>query len=224
MHRFIALLAVVVALLLSSEAEAKGVKYAGVHPRTGKPDGGLCYLETVHVHALPPGSEALYRHANGVYLFVGDPVPFGYEGEKHEFYGHHPVTVSLILGDRGGDEDLYCYLDGPHWHVFPPPPDHEFVEKEEVHYFAGDYPQAYHAGKSRYASVNVVYKPLKYARPVVVSPPPPEYHGPVISVDVQLPSVGIQIGNPRPVIIVNDPPRYEGKHKKFKHKKFKGRD
>lgn len=215
-------------LIGGSAASAKGVKYAGMHPRTGKADGGLCYIETVHVHALQPGREALYRQHDGIWIFIGDPVPFGYEGPKQKFYGHHPVTVNLVVPDFG-DDTVYCYVDGPHWHSYDPPDDHPFVKKEEVHYFSGEYPPEYHEDKKRYVAVNAVYRPLNYERPVVVEVAP-EYRGPIIDVriNVPVPAVGVHIGVGAPVrpatVIVEEHHVHHGKHKKHKHKKFKGKD
>lgn len=228
MRRNLCQLLAVLVLTTGGAVWAKNVKYAGMHPRTGKPNGGLCYVEAVHVHPLAPSNASLYRTQNGIHVFVGDPLPFGYEGPKHRFYGHHPITVDLIVPDFS-DETVYCYIDGPHWHSHEPPHSHAFVEKEEVHYFSGEYPETYHREKDRFVTVNKLYRPIAYERPVVVEIAP-QYRGPVLDVKVLLPmpAVGLQIGigspAPRPAtVIVHEHHPHKGKHKKFKNKKFKER-
>jgi hypothetical protein len=224
-------------LILGTAAEAKPVKYAGVHPRTGNPSDGLCHIQFVHVHPYAPANASvLYRMHAGAYFFIGDPAPFGYEGPRHQYYGHHPVEISVVLGDGGGDHVEYCYLDGPHFHSYAPPPGQKFVEKEKVHYYADQYAPAYEQAKPEMGRINVIYRPWTYTRPVVVEPPPPAYRGPIIQIGVHVPvpAVGVHVGVPvipvghvhhahcgHAVILVKDK---HHKHKKFKHKKFKWKD
>ena len=249
MRRTIAGVLFTALLIIGTAAEAKPVKYAGVHPRTGNPSDGLCYIEVVHVHAYPPANaNVLYRMHAGAYFFIGDPAPFGYEGPRHQYYGHHPVEISVVLGDGGADHVEYCYLDGPHFHSYAPPPEQKFVEKEKVHYYAEEYPPAYEQAKPEMGRINVIYQPWTYTRPVVVGPPPPAYRGPIIQVGVHIPvpAVGVHVGIP--VGHVHDSHCGHGvhvipvghvhhahcghvhgkhkhfKHKKFKHKKFKWKD
>lgn len=197
--------------------------YGGIHPRSAKPDGGLCSIKGVHKHALPPASEALFRKHDGVYVFVGDPVPFGFGGQKYRFYGHHPLTMSEL-----GDEQSYCYLNGPHWHTTAPSDTAQYVERESVFYFAGDFPQAYQRERVRFEVGNSFYLSLPYERPVVQAAPPREYRGPVVEVHLSVPvpvQVRVQQAPPPPVFVIEE--RRENKkfkHKKLKAKKFKSRD
>ena len=49
------------------------------------------------------------------------------DGERHPFYGHHPVvTVS--------GEPVFCYLDGPHYHPFEAPsiPDYKTLNRQLI--------------------------------------------------------------------------------------------
>ncbi|HZA14165.1 MAG TPA: hypothetical protein VE618_06705 [Myxococcaceae bacterium] len=167
--------------LIGSAAETKPVKYAGVHPRTGQPDGGVCYIQFFHAHRFEPANASvLYRVHAGAFFFIGDPVPFGYDGPRHAYYGHHPVLVNAVLeDDAGADHIEYCYLDGPHFHSFAPPSGQRFVEKDGVHYYAGDYPPAYEQARSELSRVNAIYRALKYERPAVAGPPPEAYRGPI---------------------------------------------
>lgn len=192
-------------IALAGRAEAKKqVKYVGVHPIAADAGGGFCYLEVPHVHVYTPAkAEVLYREHDGGHFFVGDPVPYGYDGPKHAYYGPHPVHVDVLVDESelDGDEIEYCYLDGPHYHYYTPPPSLKFTVKGGVYYFAGDYPEIYVEEKPRYAKINVIYKPLKYTRPVVVEAPPPEYHGPVVDVHVYTPAVVVEPAVVEPVIV-----------------------
>src|SRR5262249_17096487 len=91
----------------AAEARAEQVMYMGPHPLGASPSDGYCFIEVPHVHvtAPPPKVRVLYQVNHGEYDFVGDPVPFGYEGPKYAYYGHHPVRVDY-------------YDDGPHDPVF----------------------------------------------------------------------------------------------------------
>jgi hypothetical protein len=241
------------ALLLTSmgTAEAKQWKYAGMHPRGGQPGDGLCHIEATHVHtAAPIQADVLYRTHDGAYIFIGDPTPFGYEGPRHSYYGHHPVVLNVLINiDVDVDVVEYCYHDGPHFHAYEPPPRQEFVEKEEVHYYAGEYPEEYKRESPKLIRVNALYRPWQFPRPAVTVAPPPQYRGPIIQVnlpvpqvEVVVPAVEVRVGTPRPppppereVVIVReervvhvhddrcDHHRHK-KHKKHKHKKFKERD
>lgn len=225
--------ALLLALAGAGVSEARPVKYAGLHPRTGQPDGGLCHIQAVHVHAATPvHAQTLYRLHGDVYVFIGDPGPFGYEGPRHSYYGHHPVVINVILGEDTDEDDVeYCYHDGPHSHYYPPPPRHDFEEQEDVYYYTDEYPEAYTRDRAKLVQINVIYRPWRYTRPVVVRPPPRGYHGPVVQVNVNVPAVGVEVKvNPAPVrhevIVVEEPEhdRHHHKHKKHKHKKFKDRD
>ena len=228
--------ALLLALASAGVSEAKPVKYVGMHPRTGQPDGGLCHIQAVHVHtAVPAHAQVLYRLHDGVYFFIGDPVPFGYEGPRHGYYGHHPLVINVILQEEAEKDHVeYCYLDGPHFHTYEPPEDHDFVEKEDVYYFADEYPEAYKRDRPALVKVNVLYRPWRYTRPVVVEVPPREYLGPVLKVDVNVPAVavpavGVEVNvGARPVrhevIVVEEREPVKHKHVKHKHRKFKDRD
>ncbi|RKH11489.1 hypothetical protein D7Y13_29505 [Corallococcus praedator] len=238
-------LGAVLLLVTGSVAEAKPWKHAGMHPRTGKPADGLCHIETMHVHtAAPLYGETLYRTRDDVHVFIGDPTPFGYEGPRHAYYGHHPVVLNVYI-QVDVDVVEYCYHDGPHYHAYAPPPRQEFVDREDVHYYAGDYPDEYRRDSPRRGRVNTVYRGWESPRPVVTVAPPPQYHGPIIQVGLNLPvpRVEVRVGEPYPrppppareVVIIreervvhehhddhHDHGKHHGKHDK--HKKSKGRD
>ncbi|CAM3991314.1 hypothetical protein G4177_12485 [Corallococcus sp. ZKHCc1 1396] len=230
-------LSAVLLLVTASAAEAKQWKHAGMHPRTGQPADGLCHIETTHVHsAAPLYGDTLYRTRDDVHVFIGDPTPFGYEGPRHSYYGHHPVVLNVLLRiEVDVDVVEYCYHDGPHYHAYEPPPRQTFVDKEDVHYYAGEYPEEYKRENPRRGRINAVYRPWGAPRPAVTFAPPPQYRGPIIQVGV---NVDVRVGSPRPppprevIIIREDNDRDHGhghghghgKHKKHKHKKFKGRD
>lgn len=159
-------LLLLVLLGAAARAEAHQVRYEGPHPIPAEAGGGYCQIDFPHVHVFEPQKpDVLYRNHEGGYAFVGDPVPYGYEGPKHAYYGPHPMQ------DERGDTE-YCYIEGPHYHSLPPPvavaPD--FHLKGGVYFYSGHFPQTYYDARPRYARINTVYRPMVYARPVVVAP------------------------------------------------------
>src|SRR5690242_12209401 len=74
---------------LLATAEARVVRYHSQHPLPG--NAGFCYIDVPHVHAFAPAEPRVYRVHDDEYYFVGDPTPYGYEGDHYAFYGPHPV-------------------------------------------------------------------------------------------------------------------------------------
>ncbi|ACY14430.1 hypothetical protein [Haliangium ochraceum] len=246
-----AALALVGLALLAAPASAEQIKFAGAHPIPDAQEGDFCYIEVPHVHVYTPANpEVLYRSHNGQHHFVGDPVAFGYDGEKHSYYGHHPVQVdpSVHIDVRADPVTEYCYLNGPHFHGYAPPVNVNFELKGGAYWYIGKYPRPYHKRKKRYARINVIYEPIVYVRPEVVVEAPAGYLGPVVDVHVDhvdhVPpghahgrgragaAVGIDVHIPVPTIEVGigvgvDRHHHHGKHKKHrkwkKHKKHRHR-
>jgi hypothetical protein len=186
----------------SSRAEARPVRFAGAHPVAAKFGGGFCYIESPHLHGYSPDRAPLYQQVNDHYVFTGDPTPFGYEGDKHKYYGHHPVV-------QIGAEPLYCYLDGPHFHAAEPP-DQGYEVKSGVAFYVGPFTPGYARIKpQRVKMVNAEYRPYTQYRPVVEVQPPPEWHGEVYvappSVEVSAPGIVVNAPAP-PSIVLNAPP------------------
>jgi hypothetical protein len=217
--RFLALLFAGLVIGLAGSAQAAQVRYEGMHPVPAEYGGGFCEIDFPHVHVFEPQRpDVLYRAHDHGYAFVGDPVPYGYQGPKHAFYGPHPIQ------DEAGDVE-YCYLDGPHYHSLPPPATvaASFKLKGGVYFYGGHFPQTYYEARPRYSRINVIYKPLEYPRPVVIAAEEPvvAVAGPQAAVAVQGPTVvagvgvhagvgigaGVVIGAPSPpTIIVGGPP------------------
>lgn len=216
---WLAILALV--LGIAAKAEAHQVRYEGPHPIPAEVGGGFCQIDFPHVHVFEPQRpDVLYRNHDGGYAFVGDPVPYGYEGPKHAYYGPHPMQ------DERGDAE-YCYIDGPHYHALPPPAtvSASFKLKGGVYFYDGHFPQVYYDARPRYARINAVYKPLVYARPVVVAgpeasvvvegPPPPTvvvpaHAGVAVEAGVGIHAgvgigAGVVVGAPPPVVVVGRP-------------------
>ena len=98
-------------------------------------------------------------------VFVGDPVAYGWEGPKFAYKGPHPIHVEAVTG---GDPDVeYCYLTGPHYHYFEPPPGPDFQVVSGAYFYVGDPPQAFVDARPAYVGINAVYEPLVYTRPVI---------------------------------------------------------
>jgi len=112
----------------------------------------------------------MYRENNGQFYFVGDPAPFNYDGPSYSYYGAHPVAEAEVqLG-----HPVYCYIKGPHYHWYQPPPQAQFQLSGGAYWYVGNFPPAYYNDRPRYATINEAYAPMPYARPVVdvqVAPP-----------------------------------------------------
>jgi hypothetical protein len=246
--RALALAAAVAALAIAAAptpawAGPKQVRFIGIHPIAASAGGGLCHIEAPHVHVY--GADKLqYRDHRGHHYFVGDPVAYGYDGPRFVYKGHHPIRVDLVVHADEPDEE-FCYLDGPHYHSFAPPPGPQFEVVGDAHFYVAPPPKVYVEARPVFIGINAVYRPLVYSRPVievaapagwigaraeliapvVVAPPPPVVRGGVgIDVYVPVPSVHIDVGiGVGGGVIVGGPPRrYPPKHKK--HKKHKGHD
>jgi hypothetical protein len=224
-----ALLAAALVAFWPAQASAEQIRYSGTHPIPEAVDGEFCYIEFPHVHVYKPKHAAtLYRVENDHYHFVGDPVAHGYDGPKYSYYGHHPVVIDPDVHIHVGEPVTeYCYLDGPHFHGYEPPPGLTFELKGGAHWYIGKYPKPYYNNRKRYARVNAVYTPVVYERPVVeVDAPPVGYVGPVVevvtpAVEVHAPSVEVHVPVPTIDIHVGGPGVIVGGHRHHKHKKFK---
>lgn len=60
-------------------------RFVGSHPFAGQPNAGYCYIDVPHTHDYLPDRPALYPQIGAGYVFTGDPVPFGYQGERAVF-------------------------------------------------------------------------------------------------------------------------------------------
>jgi hypothetical protein len=154
----------------SSAAQARTVEYVSQHPVPHKFGGGFCYIDVPHVHNYPPDDPRMFRETNGQLYFVGDPAPFDYDGPRYTYYGAHPVAEAEVrLG-----HPVYCYLKGPHYHWYQPPPQAQFQLNGGAYWYVGPFPHAYYDERPRYGVINEAYAPMPYARPVVdvqVAPP-----------------------------------------------------
>jgi hypothetical protein len=198
-------LAVLIVLAAPRIAEARQYHFLGGHPIAARFGGGYCYIETPHIHSWGPDRTALYGDVGGQLVFTGDPTPFGYDGEKYTYYGHHPI-VSV------GGEPVYCYIDGPHYHGFPPPDTNDYRTKSGVAFYVGPFSPGYVKMKPhREKIVNAEYRPYVEFRPTVQVEPPPEWHGEVVlpgppSVTVGAPGVVVAPPHPRVEVYAPGPP------------------
>jgi hypothetical protein len=169
---------------------------------------GFCYIDVPHVHDYAPSDPRLYRQVDGQFYFVGDPAPFDYEGPRYSYYGAHPVVdASVHLGGPA-----YCYLRGPHYHWYTPPPAAQFELRGGAYWFVGAYEPVYYSERPRYMVVNDVYAPIVYTRPVVdVRVAPPTFHGEIVAagpgwragavVGAPAVSAGVVVAPPPPVVV-----------------------
>lgn len=249
-----ALVALTTPLALAAPARADSiaiegqVQYVGAHPIAARADAGFCHIDFPHVHTYKPPRKArvLYRVRDGHHHFVGDPVGLGYEGPSHSYYGHHPVAVEVVVGAEPayaeGQPLEYCYLTGPHYHRYEPPPGLTFEVKAGAHWYVGDFGPRYRKHRRRYVRVNAYYEPIVYERPaIVVDAPPVGYVGPFVEVHAHghagAPpvhagvSAEVEVHVPTPSLsvewglsgVVADDHHHHRKHRKVKRRKHKHR-
>jgi hypothetical protein len=167
MRTYLTALALVCALASVAIADGKHHRFVGIHPVPKGHGGGLCHIEAHHVHLYAPVDvKVQYRVHDGWHHFVGDPVAYGWEGPKHSYYGHHPIEIHAVVGDDHEDT-AYCYLEGPHYHAWAPPPGVQLELRGGAYWYVGDFPEAYATGRATYDPIDVVYQPIRYQRPAV---------------------------------------------------------
>jgi hypothetical protein len=172
----LAVLVAVAAVSLPADAgKSKQVRYVGIHPVPRSEGGGICYIESPHVH-IYAGNKLEYRDHRGANYFVGDPVAYGYDGPKHVYKGHHPIHVDMVVGDDESDVE-FCYLDGPHYHSFAAPEGPEFQVVGDAYFYVGEPGPVYVEARPAMIKVNAIYEPIVYTRPVVEVEPPTAWVG-----------------------------------------------
>jgi len=177
-------LAAVVAAGLAHSAMGAPTRYVGTHPVAERAGGGFCQIEAPHLHSYAPAPSAFYVATPAGYGFVGDPTPFGYTGERHIYYGHHPLTVA-------GGEPTFCFIDGPHSHAFAARGD-GYVLVQDVAFYVGPLSAEYVAARAkRWKATNDAFSSFERFRPEVgVIVPPPQWGGRIwtpANVKIQLP-------------------------------------
>jgi len=227
-HLVLVALAALVLLALPAVAGPKQVRYVGIHPLPKSEGGGICYIEGPHVHVFD-ADKIQYRDHRGSNYFVGDPVAYGYDGERYAYKGHHPIHVAAVVGDDDPD-DVYCYINGPHFHYFAPPEGPDFRLAGGAYFYVGEPPHAYVEARPAMMRINTVYQPLVYDRPVVTVDAPigwigarAEFVAPVavvapaagvvvapiggvrVDAHIPVPSVHVDVGVGVPGVIVHEP-------------------
>lgn len=225
MRTALLVLAFLLTLAGVSDASPRQVKYVGVHPVPAAEGGGICLIEAPHVH-IYAADKLQYRQHDGEFVFVGDPVAYGYEGPRYAYQGHHPIDLEVIVGDDERDIE-WCYLDGPHYHLFAPPPQ-DFVLTGGAYFYVGKPPKAYLDARPALVQINAVYRPLVYARPVITVAAPAGWIGArveivaprakIITPVVRVPQPAIWVDVGAPEVIIHD---HRHRHHKHKHKKYK---
>lgn len=234
MPRRILVLATLILLAAPAAAGLKQVRYVGIHPLPKSEGGGICYIEGPHVHVYD-ADKIQYRDHRGANYFVGDPVAYGYDGERFAYKGHHPIHVAAVIGDDDPD-DVYCYITGPHYHYFAPPEGPEFKLVGGAYFYVGEPPRAYVDARPSMMRINAVYQPLVYERPVITVDAPVGWIGaraelvapaagvvvaPAAGVRVDahlpLPSLHVDVGIGAPAVIVHERPVIIEERVKVKH-------
>jgi hypothetical protein len=185
----------------------------------------------------------MYRESRGQQFFVGDPVPFDYDGPHYSYYGAHP----LFEAEMRFGHPVFCYLKGPHFHGYQPPPQAPYQLSGGAYWYVGTFPPVYYQERPHYAVINEAYAPMQYERPrvdvavapavvraeislggpgwrasaVVGAPPAPVYvpPPPPPAPAVQI-GVGINLGGggpPPPVIVAPGGPPGHVRHDQGRH-------
>jgi hypothetical protein len=188
------LLVLLLVAVTAGRAEAHAVHFLGPHPIAAKYGGGFCLIEAPHLHIYPPDHPNLYQKVGDQMVFTADPTPFGYEGEKHAFYGHHPVVTV-------GGETVMCYLDGPHYHPFPAPDVPDYEIKKGVAFYVGAFPPSYEKMRpARARAINAEYRPYVALRPTIEVTPPERWHGEVWVSPPAVVAPGLVVGAPGVIV------------------------
>ncbi|CAN5908417.1 hypothetical protein BH11MYX2_BH11MYX2_29790 [soil metagenome] len=218
--RLLILFALIVGLAGTAAAEPmRQVRYVGTHPIPAAEGGGYCEIEGPHVH-IYSANKLEYRVHGRDNFFVGDPVAYGYDGPKKQYKGHHPIHVNAVVGDDEDDVE-WCYLDGPHFHVFAEAPSPDFKVVGDTYFYVAEPPPVYLEQRPALVKINAVYMPMRYSRPVVTVEPPSGWIGvrvgfgvpvadvdivaPVVRTEVVAPVVRAEIVAPRVQVIVPAP-------------------
>jgi hypothetical protein len=184
------------------KGKGKQVHYVGIHPIAKAHGAGLCHIEVPHVHVYAPADMVQYRDYRGDHYFVGDPVAYGWEGDKHAYYGHHPIHVQAIVDGGAVGEPVYCYLDGPHYHGFEPPMGviADFKVEADAYFYVGEPLPVYVEARPQLVKINAIYTPIEYVRPVVTVEPPSAWIG------IRFPIVVVEPA-PAPAAVIVEGPR-----------------
>jgi hypothetical protein len=208
MRRTLVFAALLLMVGATTASAAHVVRYVSKHPLPKKIGRGFCYITVPHVHDYEPSDPRLYRQMDGQHYFVGDPAPFDYEGPRYSYYGAHPIAdVNVHFGSP-----TYCYLRGPHYHWYSPPPQMQFELKGGAYWYVGNYEPVYYSERPRYVVINDVYAPVVYTRPVVdIRVAPPAFHGEIVAVGpgigaravvgAPIVSAGVYLAPPPPPVV-----------------------
>jgi hypothetical protein len=164
-------------LLFPWSAAANPIRFLGSHPISGQSGGGYCYVEVAHTHDYRPKPRFLFQEVDHQYVFTADPVPFGYDGRRYVFFGHHPIST-----DAGG-AIVYCFLDDFHYHAFAPQNDPSFIVRDGVAFYVGLFsPYFFQLEAEVRRPLNELYRTYAALRPTSGVSPPPEWR-----LDMRLP-------------------------------------
>jgi hypothetical protein len=182
----------------------KQVRYVGIHPIAKAHGSGLCHIEAPHVHVYGPANPVQYRDHGDDHYFVGDPVAYGWDGDKVAYYGHHPIYVDAVVDAGPVGDPVFCYLNGPHYHAFVPPTTLgvEWKLEGNAYFYIGTPPPVYVEARPALVKINAIYEPIEYVRPVVTVQPPAAW----IGITFAMPGVAVVA----PGAVVVDEPEVRG--------------
>lgn len=138
------------AAAIPAGASAQSGTFRGPHPVDL--DGHWHFEDAEHVHDGLPVGPGPFGEVEGVLVFLGDPVAYGYDGEVWTYEGAHPLSGGL----RG-----YCGLTRSHRHPFAPEGSYRRT-RDGAYVFSGG---------MRGGRAMVVPSRLEPDEPVIVAPP-----------------------------------------------------
>jgi hypothetical protein len=193
-------LAALAGVAAGKEGKHKQVRFVGIHPIAKGHGTGLCHIEVPHVHVYAPADPVQYRDYDHGHFFVGDPVAYGWEGDKHSYYGHHPIYVSSVVDAEVAVDPVYCYLDGPHYHYYKPPLTvaADFELEADAYFYVGEPLPVYVEQRPAMVKINAIYTPIEYTRPVVTVEPPAAWIGIRFAVPAAV------VVEPAPAVVVEE--------------------
>jgi hypothetical protein len=181
--RAITIIAGAMGLLMFSWARggADIIHYIGPHPIDPQVHEGMCYIEGAHFHNYAPYKPLLYIKVDAGWTFVGDPVEFEKATPKFAYYGHHPIFwANEMENEEAIPEGHYCFISGPHYHWYAPPPRWKFKAKGGAYWYVGTPPGWYHKRKMKAHHLDHYYSTVYVEHPVITVEPPEGFIGIVV--------------------------------------------
>jgi len=111
--------AALVAVMIPAAARADEWLFYDPHPVHPAAGGGFCELPGAHAHDYAPVDPGAFVHSEGLWVFVGDPVVYGYRGIVYGFPAGHATPDGALCPIAGAHHHLYGPAVDPGWAAAP---------------------------------------------------------------------------------------------------------